>query len=145
MSDVAAVLKREIVRLARKELRSETEQLRKTSAHYRSEIAALKRRVAVLEKQSARNGKNGGKAPEAAEAPKQFRFSGKGLLALRQRLGLSAADLGALLEVSTQTVYNWESNTTRPREQHLAAISALRRVGKRELAARLAASDGEAG
>ena len=38
------------MRLARKELRSETESLKKASALYRSEIATLKRRATALEK-----------------------------------------------------------------------------------------------
>ena len=54
MPNIASVLREEIVRLARKEMRSEMEGLKKTSAQFRSEIAALKRRVAALEKQVAR-------------------------------------------------------------------------------------------
>jgi hypothetical protein len=37
--NIASVLKEEIARVARKEVRSETENLKKASAQYRSEIA----------------------------------------------------------------------------------------------------------
>ena len=50
MPDIAAVLKEEIARLARKEVRSQTEGLKKASAQYRRDIAALKRQVAELER-----------------------------------------------------------------------------------------------
>jgi DNA-binding transcriptional regulator YiaG len=143
LPNIASILKEEIVRVTRKTLRAETERLRKASVQYRSEIAALKRRVADLEHQISRVGKTIAKqtdeSPTAATA-RQVRFSAKGLRALRQRLELSAAELGTLIGVSTQTVYNWEAGTTRPRENQIAAIAALRGVGKREAAARLSES-----
>jgi hypothetical protein len=51
---ITAILKNEIARVARKDLRVETENLKKASAQYRSEIAALKRRLITLEQQSRR-------------------------------------------------------------------------------------------
>ena len=53
MPNIASVLKDEVVRLAKKEVRKEVEGLKKASAQYRSDIAALKRQVAALEKQNA--------------------------------------------------------------------------------------------
>ena len=46
MPNIASVLKDEILRLARKEVRSELEGLKKASGQYRSDIASLKRQVA---------------------------------------------------------------------------------------------------
>ena len=56
MSTFANQLKSEISRLAKKEVRAETQDLKKASAQYRSEIAALKRRVAGLEAQLKKQG-----------------------------------------------------------------------------------------
>jgi DNA-binding transcriptional regulator YiaG len=140
LPNIASVLKDEIVRLARKEMRSETEALKKASTHYRSEISALKKRLAALEQQLARQQKNSAKAEvPPSDTPTRTRYSAKGLRARRQKLGLSAADFGALLGVTAQTIYNWEAETTRPREQQMAAIAALRGIGKRALSARLEA------
>ena len=50
MPNIASVLKVEIVRLARKELRSEVDSIRKALAAARAEGAALKRRVSELER-----------------------------------------------------------------------------------------------
>lgn len=142
MPNIASVLKAEIVRLAKKEVRAEVEALRKASAQYRSEIAALKRRVAALERTLGRLERKGPRPAAAAEPVGKvgrIRFSAQRLAAQRQKLGLSAAAMGALLGVSTQSVYHWESGKTRPRAAQLAAIAELRKVGKREAKARLAA------
>jgi len=143
MPNIASVLKNEILRLARKEVRSELENLQKASSLYRSEIAALKRRVAMLEKQlSSLDKQSKKKAPEpTADATARVRFSAKGLVKHRQRLGLSAADMGTLLGVSAQTIYNWESGKTRPRPQELAAVASIRGIGKRQAMAQLGASE----
>jgi DNA-binding transcriptional regulator YiaG len=140
MPNFASAFKDEIVRLAKKEIRAETESLKKASAQQRSEISSLKKQVAVLEKAVVKLNKaaNAGKAAKADPAKAtRVRFSVKGLVTLRKRLGLTAADLGTLLGVSAQTVYNWEAEKSRPRQQQVAAFAALRGIGKRQAKARL--------
>ena len=142
MPNIAAVLKDEIARLARKEVRAQTQEFKKASAQYRTHIAALRRRVDALERQLKRVGKTSGRA--AAAAPEEQddngtprRFSATRLAAQRRKLGLSAADFATLLGVSGQSVYKWEHGESRPRARQLEAIAALRGIGKREAAARL--------
>lgn len=135
MPNIATVLKDEITRIARREIRIETEGLKKASAQYRSEIAALKRRVATLEKQLAGLEKKTSKntpPPVNQETDKGFRYSIKSLCAQRRRLGLSADDMGVLLGVSGQSIYKWETGASRPRQQQMAAIAAVRKLGKRD-------------
>lgn len=144
MPNIAVLLKTEIARVARKAARAETQALKAASTAHRAEIAALKRRVKELEK-ALRQAAHAGdaRAPRATDrtaAPGAAaqRFSAKGLASHRRRLGLSAADLGRLLGTSGQTVYLWENGKARPRASHLAGIAAVRAMGKREAAARLA-------
>ncbi len=59
----------------------------------------------------------------------------------RKKLGISAADMGKLIGVSGQSVYHWETGKTKPRASQLAAISAIRKMGKRAVAAKLAVPD----
>ncbi len=138
MSNIATVLREEIARQSRKELRSETEGLKKASSKYRSEIAALKRRVAILEQQVGRLVKLQEKAKPAPstksseESPK-LRFRIDGLKKLRERLELSAPKLAGLLGVSPQTIYNWEAGSSRPNPDLIARLATLRKMGKREL------------
>jgi DNA-binding transcriptional regulator YiaG len=141
MPNIAAVLKDEIARIARKEIRAQTEDFKKSSAQYRSHIAALRRRVDELERQIKRTNKVAGRpAPEPAadEQDTPRRFSAARLAAQRNKLGLSAADFATLLGVSGQSVYKWEHGEARPRARQLEAIAALRGIGKREAAERLA-------
>ena len=142
MPNLATLLKNEISRVARKEQRGESLALKKSVSAHRTEIAALKRRILALEQQLRRLSKASARAAPQADdddAPgRAFRFSAKGLAAQRRRLGLSAAECGLLLGTSAQSVYNWEAGEIRPRVRHLAAIAALRGLGKREAAARLA-------
>ena len=142
MPNIASILKDEISRVARKEVRSETAGLKKAVSAYRAEIAALKRRAQALEQELRRLSKAGTKAAPAAateEASQQaLRFSAKGLASQRQRLGLSADDCGRLVGASGQSIYNWEAGTVRPRAKHLPAIAALRQLGKKDAAAHLA-------
>lgn len=141
MPNIASILKDEILRLARREVRKEIESLKKASAQYRSDIAALKRMVAALEKQFDKLKMTNPKqvATEAVGEPEtRFRFSAKRFTAQRQKLGLSAGELGALLGVSAQTIYNWEAEKSRPRQKQLASLAALRTMGKREIKSRLA-------
>lgn len=136
MANIASVLKEEIIRLARKELRAETENLKKASAQYRSDIAALKRRTATLEKQLARIEKAIPKNTEVEvkpEAAAKTRFTANGFKTLRQRLGLTAQTIGALLGVSGQTIYSWEAGNSSPRGQQMTRIVMLRGMGKREV------------
>ncbi len=140
MPNIGAVLKEEISRLARRELRGQVAGMRKASTQYRKHIAALKRQVATLESQVALlRGKvlqqPGVVAAEGSD--KRVRFVPKALRSQRSRLGLSAAEYGRLVGVSAQSVYNWEHATARPRGQQILRIAALRTMGKREARARL--------
>ena len=140
MANFASLLRDEILRLARKEVRNELEGIKKTSARYRSEIAELKRRVDRLEKNQNRPEKKSGKNPsllESQESTTKIRFSARRLAAQRQKLGLTAAQMGALVGVSAQTIYNWEAERSRPRQAQLIAIAALRGMGKKQIKAGL--------
>ena len=140
MPNIAAVLKEEIVRLARKEIRKQTSVLKKMSAQYRKDIAEMKRRIADLQRKVAPLQKRvlrGTSAQPAEGDGEHVRFTAKGLRSQRKRLGLSAANYGKLIGVTGQTIYSWEQETSRPRKSQVARIASLRHLGKREAYARL--------
>jgi DNA-binding XRE family transcriptional regulator len=142
MPNIANLLKNEISRVARKEVRAETKGLKNAIAPYRAQIAELKRRTRELELQIRRLGRVAakvGSAPQEDPGERNLRFSAKGLATQRKRLGLSAQAYGALIGASGQSVYKWEEGKTRPRARHLPKIAELRKIGKKEAAARLAA------
>jgi DNA-binding transcriptional regulator YiaG len=143
MPNVASVLKEEISRIARKEVRSETEDSKKASAQYRRQIAALRRRIEELERGLKKAGRRAPdsavqEAEEAGNGTKR-RFSAVRLAATRKKLGLSAAEFGALVGVTGQSIYKWETGAARPRAKQLEAVASVRGLGKREVAKRLQA------
>ena len=140
MPNIGAMLKQEIARLSRREVRAHGQATKKASAQHRKHIAALRRQVAKLERQVALLQRRVlGVSPSAqAPSPKQkVRFVAKGLKSQRSRLGLSAADYGRLVGVSAQTIYNWEREEARPRGAQRAKLAVVRGIGKREARKRL--------
>ena len=163
MANLASALKEEISRLARKEIRQQTAGTAKATAQIARDVAALKRQIEDLQrtlsslrtqdtpkqtaagkttrKRAAAKPKDA-KAASAAATPAResarTRFSAKGLKADRERLGLSADNYGKLVGVSGLSIYNWEQGKARPRESSIAALMAVRGIGKREAAKRLA-------
>jgi hypothetical protein len=140
MPNVATVLRDEIARLSRKEIRNQVDPTRKATAQHRREIRLLKRQIAQLEQQvKLLSGKVLGTRPvvPAGSGAKPLRYSAKGLLSQRKRLGLSATDFGVLAGVSAQSIYNWEREASHPRPEQIGKLAALRGIGKREAAARL--------
>ncbi len=140
MPNLAVTFRQEITRLARREIRSQTQGLRKASAQFRRDIAGLKRAASKLQSEVVRLERQVGKgaAPKIAEAePTRIRYSAKSVVAQRSGLGISAADFGKLVGVTARTIYKWEHGTSRPRKAQLAAFAAIRGLGKAAALARL--------
>jgi len=117
MPNIASALKEEITRLAKKETKALTKSLVKTSAQFRRDIAEVKRGNAKAKAEIVRLTRQlntSRSAPATAESDTlKARFSSKSVKAQRARLGLSAADFGKLINVSSQTVYMWCSSGPR--------------------------------
>jgi len=140
MPNIAAVLREEILRLSRREARGQVLSAKRATVQHRKDIAQLKRQVAALQSQVKRLGRMETKmsaGEPASPAGRQVRFVAKGLRSQRLRLGLSANDLGTLVGVCGQSIYNWESGDTRPRAEQIARLAALRSLGKRAVHAHL--------
>ncbi len=143
MSQFSILLKKEISRIAKKEVRAEVTPAKKSGSQARSEIAALKKRIARLEaaikKLGSSAGRNRAVATEGTDedSPK-LRFRSGGFATLRKKLNLSAHEMATLLGVSAQSVYHWETGKSKPQARQLAAIANVRKLGKKEVTARLA-------
>ena len=136
MPNLQSVLREEIRRFARREVRSELAGTKKAVAQHRREIAELRRRnkalaqtVSYLQSRETKRLKAG---PSSIEPPPGARFSARSLKAQRKRSGLSQEDYARLVGVNKLTIYNWESGRTKPGEKHLATLVSLRGLGKRE-------------
>ena len=139
MPNFSSILKSEITRLARKEVKAAIEPLRKANGMSRKEIAELKRQLTSLQRETKSLARPERAATQQAVNARTSRFTSEGLKSMRARLGLSAADFGRLVSASGQSIYNWEAGKASPRATQQAAIAAVRGIGKREAAKRLEA------
>lgn len=140
MPNIASLLKDEITRLARKEIRAAIEPLRKQATIQRREIAALKRdrdQLSRMVKKSVRAVRSDSIDDSPQSGRSSPRFSATGFKTLRAKLGLSAEQMGRLTGVSGQSIYNWESGHSRPRAAQLQQILRVRKLGKRAARAAL--------
>ncbi len=144
MPNIATVLKAEISRLARKEIKANTSSTKGAVGQFRRDIAKLKRLVHAQEKEiaflKAQERKRLGQ-PQAngEEELEGVRFSARSVKAQRRRLKLSAADYGKLIGVSGLTIYNWELGKAHPGKPQLARLVAVRGLGRRAALTKLEA------
>ena len=120
MPNIAKMLKDEIQRLARREIKAAVDGLRKDNAALKHTVADMKRRLAQVEGMSKRLAvKPAAKQSVSAEAAEEngdgeanrARISGKMIRALRAKLDLSQDAFARLAGVTSQTVYQWEHKT----------------------------------
>lgn len=145
MNTFSNAFRAEVIRMARKELKPELQDLRKTLANHRSEIAALKREVkalASLLKAAQRQVKTVATRAKAVQptSPKRSQkapFQAEDLLEKRAALGLTQKDMAKLLGASALSVYKWESGQVQPRTAQLERIAEVLRTGKRKALAKL--------
>jgi DNA-binding transcriptional regulator YiaG len=140
MTTFANQLKSEISRIAKKAGKAETTALKQASSQHRSDIVTLKKRIAELESKITKLSKQSGKINQdhTEEDKDKLRFRQDGFITLRKKLNLSANEMGQLLGVSGQSIYKWEQGKAKPRASQLPAIAAARKMGKKEVTAKLA-------
>jgi DNA-binding transcriptional regulator YiaG len=129
-------LKNEITRLARKEIKKELESVKKINVTQRGLIANLRRDVSELQKEINTLRKKSSTVAPKEKKPSRFWITGKGVAALRKRLGLTQNELANLVNVSTQSVVNWESTDGKisfRSEETANSLQQLRSMGKREV------------
>ena len=139
----------EIRRLARKEIKPELDRMKQENTEMRRALASLKKQVLSVEKASRARRPHPAHAEQPAEAGKQDRPAGRARITshtvrtMRQRLGLTQADVGRLVGVSGQSVYQWERRDGRLQLRHATreAIAQAKGMGVREARAKLQQSD----
>jgi len=134
--NLAGVLKGEIRRLARKEVRATVMPLRKLVTTMRRRIAQQRKLLSELERASKRS-VNGARAAETpASDATQIRFSPEWVKAHRKKLKMSRRVYAKLIGVSAQSIFGWETGRTRPRRRALESWRRIRTMGLRDLKAK---------
>lgn len=112
MPNIAIILKNEIQRLAKREVKSAVTPLHKTIIALRKEVSALKKDLkatAKSAKASARSAKVAKEEVVEAVKTPRVRPTSKTIIALRQKFGMSQAEFGKLMNVGRITIARWES------------------------------------
>lgn len=141
MPDIAIVLKQEIARLAKKEVRLEVNPVKKQALESRKAIASLKSQLARIERTMAKLVADASKRMVISTAAEQdesnVRISPASVKRQRKRLKLSQKEMGQLLGVSTATIVGWESGKSKPREVNKEGLAELRNLGIKAVRERL--------
>ena len=132
MPTLATLLKEEISKIVRKEVQDQVRELKKTVARLEKMSPPAKAKAKAPAKPAAKPAAKTSKA-STGDKRKQLRISPDTIKKHRKRLKLSQADLGKLLNVSTNTVLRWEAGTSKPRSKHLPGLDQLRTISMREL------------
>ena len=144
MPNIGKVLKDEIARISRKEVKASISALGKSNIDLKKILSDLKKRVASLEKENRRLVAQAKKtkpepAEKASEKREKARFTSKGIRSLRNRLRLTQADFAKLIGATPHAVYLWEkkNGALNLREKTKAALLSIRGMGAREAKAKL--------
>ena len=145
MPDVARVLREEVQRLAKRQVKAGLTPLKRDNVRLKKHVAELRRELTaltgtsreLLAKVTAVVATK--QAEVATERAATLRPTSKSLVRLRRRLDLTQVEFGRLLGVSGQAVLNWESkgSRVRMRSANLAALAGIQTMGKREARRRL--------
>jgi DNA-binding transcriptional regulator YiaG len=131
------MIKSEIVRLAKREIRKIARPLSRDVRSMRSTVSQLRKTVLALQRLTARQESESRKEKVLLEAApeevKKSRFSPRLIHTLRKRLGITQKEMATLTGVTVGAIYQWEQGMFEPRGQKKGMLVALRRLGRREV------------
>jgi len=137
MGKLEATIKSEIVRLAKREIRSTLVPLGRDVRLLKSTVSPIRKAVLVLERLAAQQQKELEKRKVPLEATpeevKKSRFSPRLVRSLRKHLGISQKELAILCGVTVGAVHMWESGKFRPKGEKKALIVGLRKLHRRDV------------
>lgn len=137
MGKLEGIIKSEILRLARREVRKTSVPLGRDVRSLKSAVSQLRKTVLMLERLTAQQQKELGMGKAQLEATpeevKKSRFSSRLIRSLRKRLGITQKEMATLAGVTVGAIYQWENGIFEPRGQKKGMLVALRKLGRREV------------
>lgn len=137
MGKMEQVMRDEIRRLARREIRAAMDTLVSDVRELKRGLSRLTKRVDSIERTAREHDRKiveeTAKLEAAPDEVESSRMSPGLIRKLRKRFDLTQADLAALVDVSTPAVVFWENGRSRPKGENREALVALRKLGKREV------------
>jgi DNA-binding transcriptional regulator YiaG len=136
MGKIESMIKSEIQRLARREIRSTFRPLKREVRAMRLKLSGLMKGFSNLNRITKEQVQKASEEFKLEASPDQIkiaRFSPARIRALRLKKGLSQKELGKLIGVSLGTVVLWEKGKITPKPERKGALIALRKLKKREV------------
>jgi len=137
MGKVEGIIKSEIARLAKREVRKVSVPLGRDLRSLKSLVSQLRRAVLGLQRITTSQQKELQKGKAVLEAPpeevKESRFSPRLIRSLRRHLGITQKEMAVLTGVTVGAVHLWESGQFKPSMKKKAVMVALRKLGRREV------------
>jgi DNA-binding transcriptional regulator YiaG len=134
MAKIESIIKSEIIRLAKMELRKVSVPLKRDVWQLKSVVSKLRKSVTKLERFAAAQQKELAKREIQFEASpeevKMSRFSPRLIRSLRKHLGISQKELAVLSGVNVGDANLWESGKFRPKDEKRRILVALRKLGR---------------
>ena len=144
MPNIATILKSEIQRLAKREVKSAVTPLQKTITSLRKELGMLKKEL----KAAAKNAKVAAKSVKAAKEQSEeettitrVRPTAKTMISLRTKFGMTQSEFGKLLNVGRITIARWENQEGKLdiRQAARVAFAGIQKLGVKAARALLSA------
>jgi DNA-binding transcriptional regulator YiaG len=136
MGKVEGILKAEMVRLAKREMKKSFVPLNQDVRSLKGVISQLRKTVSGLQRFVAQQEKEmkGQKVPLEAppEEVKKARFSPRLMKSLRKHLGVTQKEMAILAGVTVGAIYQWEKGMFEPRGEKKKILVALRKLRRRE-------------
>jgi len=137
MARFETMIKSEMVRLAKREVRKICVPLRSDVWSLKSAVSQLHKSVLILQRITASQQKELERGKMLLEAPpeevKESRFSPRLIKSLRGHLAITQKELAILTGVTVGAVHLWESGRFKPSMKKKAVMVALRKLGRREV------------
>ena len=134
MVKMESLIKLEIVRLAKREIRKisvplkrDVLSLKKVVSQVRGSVQALERFASAQKKELVKRETRLEGSPEEV---KISRFSPRLFRSLRKHLGITQKELSILCGVTVGAVQSWESGKFRPKDEKRRILVALRKLGR---------------
>ena len=133
MPDVGKILREEISRLAKREVKQAVEPLLKQVRDLRLVVQEQKKQISKLGKSlpietERKSREQATPQPAGQEESKSVRISSDSIKKHRARLELSQKEMGLLMDVGSVTIGSWESGKSSPRGQNRQAFAELRKM-----------------
>jgi DNA-binding transcriptional regulator YiaG len=135
MAKIEGIIKAEIMRLAKREVRSVFRPLRREVWQMSTKLSSLSKGIASLNRVAKELHLEEAK-PKLEAAPEEVkasRLTPERIQGLRKKLGISQRELGVLIGASLGTVAMWEKGKFKPKADKKAALVAVRKLKKREV------------